>query len=55
MGRTDFVENRAEVIKNIYTLYSYAINGSEEEKDWAFERFRHGAESNSKCTITKYI
>ena len=25
MGRTDFVENRAEVIKNIYTLYSYAI------------------------------
>lgn len=42
MGRTDFVENRAEVIKNIYTLYSYAINGSEEEKDWALERFRHG-------------
>lgn len=33
MGRTDFVENRAEVIKNIYTLYSYAINGSEEEED----------------------
>ena len=24
MDRTDFIENRIDVIKNIYTLYSYA-------------------------------
>jgi len=42
MERTDFIENRADVIKNIYTLYSYLGSNSEEERDWALNRFKQG-------------
>ncbi|MDM8155561.1 AAA family ATPase [Bacteroides gallinaceum] len=42
MERTDFIENRADVIKNIYTLYSYLRSNSEEERDWALNRFKQG-------------
>ena len=42
MERTDFIENRTDVIKNIYTLYSYLRSNSEEERDWALNRFKQG-------------
>lgn len=42
MERTDFIENRADVIKNIYTLYSYLKSNSEEERDWALGIFQRG-------------
>ena len=42
MERTDFIESRIDVVKNIYTLYSYAKSDIEEEKEWALERFKLG-------------
>lgn len=42
MDRTDFIENRIDVIKNIYTLYSYAKSSNTEEKEWAIQRFKLG-------------
>lgn len=42
MERTDFVESRIDVIKNIYTLYSYANSAMAEEKEWALQRFSNG-------------
>lgn len=42
MERTDFIENRIDVVKNIYTLYSYAKSTVEEDKEWALQRFKHG-------------
>ena len=42
MERTDFIENRTDVIKNIYTLYSYLRSNSEEERVWALNRFKQG-------------
>ena len=33
MERTDFIESRIDVVKNIYTLYSYAKSDIEEEKE----------------------
>lgn len=42
MDRTDFVENRIDVIKNVYTLYSYAKSNNIEDKDWAIQRFKQG-------------
>lgn len=42
MERTDFIENRADVIKNIYTLYSYLRSNSEKERNWALNRFKNG-------------
>ena len=41
MAKADFVENRIDVVKNIYTLYSYLKDGSEEKKEWAQERFEN--------------
>ena len=42
MKRTDFIKNRIDVVKNIYTLYSYIKSESEEEKKWALQRFNKG-------------
>ncbi|MBO5428160.1 MAG: AAA family ATPase [Prevotella sp.] len=42
MERTDFVETRTDVVKNIYTLYSYAKSNKAEDREWALERFRRG-------------
>lgn len=42
MDRTDFVENRIDVIRNVYTLYSYAKSNNIEDKDWAIQRFKQG-------------
>ena len=42
MERTDFIENRIDVVKNIYTLYSYAKSTVTEDKEWALQRFRQG-------------
>lgn len=42
MERTDFIENRIDVVKNIYTLYSYAKSTVEEDKEWALQRFKQG-------------
>ena len=42
MDRTDFIENRIDVIKNIYTLYSYAKSSIAENKEWALQRFKQG-------------
>ncbi|MDO4165545.1 MAG: hypothetical protein Q4D56_14365, partial [Bacteroides sp.] len=42
MERTDFIENRIDVVKNIYTLYSYAKSSVAEDKEWALQRFRQG-------------
>ncbi|MGM9803679.1 MAG: McrB family protein [Muribaculaceae bacterium] len=42
MERTDFVENRIDVIKNIYTLYSYAKSSNAEDREWALQRFQKG-------------
>lgn len=42
MERTDFIENKIDVIKNIYTLYSSLRSKLEEERDWALNRFKRG-------------
>lgn len=42
MERSDFIENRIDVVKNIYTLYSYAKSTVAEEKEWALQRFKMG-------------
>lgn len=42
MERTDFIENRIDVVKNIYTLYSYATSTVVEDKEWALHRFKQG-------------
>lgn len=42
MDRTDFIENRIDVIKNIYTLYSYVKGSIAENKEWALQRFKQG-------------
>lgn len=42
MERTDFIENRIEVVKNIYTLYSYAKSIVVEDREWALQRFKQG-------------
>lgn len=42
MDRTDFIENRIDVIKNIYTLYSYAKSSIVDNKEWALQRFKQG-------------
>lgn len=42
MERTDFIENRIDVVKNIYTLYSYARSTLVEDKEWALQRFKQG-------------
>lgn len=42
MDRTDFVKNRIDVIRNVYTLYSYAKSDNIEDKNWAIQRFKQG-------------
>lgn len=42
MERTDFIENRIDVVKNIYTLYSYAKSTNSEDREWALQRFQRG-------------
>lgn len=42
MERTDFIESRVDVLKNIYTLYSYANSSVVEDKEWALDRLRKG-------------
>lgn len=42
MERNDFIENRIDVVKNIYTLYFYAKSTVAEDKEWALQRFRQG-------------
>lgn len=42
MERTDFIENRIDVVKNIYTLYSYAIGTVTEDREWALQRYKMG-------------
>ena len=42
MERTDFIESRVDVVKNIYTLYSYANSSETEDKEWAIQRFSKG-------------
>lgn len=42
MDRYDFIESRIDVVKNIYTLFSYAKSGIKEERDWAIDRFKLG-------------
>ena len=42
MERNDFIENRIDVVKNIYTIYSYAKSTVAEDKEWALQRFRQG-------------
>lgn len=42
MERTDFVENRIDVVKNIYTLYSYTRGTVTEDREWALQRFKKG-------------
>lgn len=42
MERTDFIENRIDVVKNIYTLYSYAKSTIAEDREWALQRFQRG-------------
>lgn len=42
MDRFDFIEDRVDVIKNIYTLYSYTIGDNTEYRDWAVQRFKQG-------------
>ena len=42
MERTDFVENRIDVVKNIYTLYSYTKSTVIEDREWALQRFKKG-------------
>ena len=42
MDRTDFIENRIDVVKNIYNLYSYTQSSVAEYKEWALQRFKQG-------------
>lgn len=42
MERTDFIESRIDVVKNIYTLYSYAKSTIAEDREWALQRFQRG-------------
>lgn len=42
MHRVDFIENRIDVVKNIYTLFSYTKSPIAEEKEWALQRFKQG-------------
>ena len=43
MERTDYIENRMDVVKNIYTLYSYGTHSVKSEtRDWAVERYSLG-------------
>ncbi len=42
MERTDFIESRIDVVKNIYTLYSYAKSTISEDREWALQRFQRG-------------
>lgn len=42
MDRTDFIENRIDVVKNIYRLYTYAKSNVAEDKNWALQRFKQG-------------
>jgi len=42
MDRTDVIESRIDVVKNIYTLYSYAKSSNTEEKNWALEKYKLG-------------
>ena len=42
MERTDFIENRIDVVKNIYTLYSYTRGTVTEDREWALQRFKKG-------------
>lgn len=48
MERTDFIENRIDVIKNIYTLYSYVKSPNAEDREWALQRFKRG-----KCYVVE--
>lgn len=42
MDRADFIENRIDVIKNIYNLYCYTKSSIAEEREWALQRFKQG-------------
>ena len=42
MERTDFIESRIDVVKNMYTLYSYAKSRVAEDREWALQRFKMG-------------
>ncbi len=42
MKRTDFIKDRIDVVKNIYTLYSYVKSTVPEDKEWALQRFKQG-------------
>ncbi len=42
MTRTDFIDCRADVIRNIHTLYSYAQSDDGDEREWAIDRYRQG-------------
>lgn len=42
MDRVDFIESRIDVIKNIYTLYSYTKSCIIENREWALQRFKQG-------------
>lgn len=42
MTRTDFIDCRADVIRNIHTLYSYAQSDDDDEREWAIDRYRQG-------------
>ena len=42
MERIDFIESKIDVVKNIYTLYSYAKSTVAEDKEWALQRFKQG-------------
>ena len=42
MDRYDFIESRIDVVKNIYTLFSYTKSSIKEERDWAIDRFKLG-------------
>lgn len=55
MDRTDFIENRIDVIKNIYTLYSYAKSSIVDNKEWALQRFKQGNGISLKYLVTPYF
>lgn len=43
MERTDYIENREDIISNIETLYSYLHGESgEDHKQWAIDRLKLG-------------
>lgn len=42
MERTDFIESRIDVVKNMYTLYLYAKSRVAEDREWALQRFKMG-------------